>query len=56
MDYLAIPISHSGFSEPQVAAMQEALANAEGGILAYCRSGTRCTNLFLLVQQADANR
>ena len=26
MDYLAIPIGHSGFSEPQVEAMQQALA------------------------------
>lgn len=50
MDYLAIPISHSGFSEPQVAAMQEALANAEGGILAYCRSGTRSTLIWALAQ------
>ncbi|RGP41664.1 Beta-lactamase hydrolase-like protein [Altererythrobacter insulae] len=50
LDYLAIPIGHSGFSEPQVEAMQEALANAEGKVLAYCRSGTRSTLLWSLAQ------
>lgn len=50
MDYLAIPIGHSGFSEPQVAAMQAALAKAEGKVLGYCRSGTRSTLLWSLAQ------
>lgn len=50
MDYLAIPIGHSGFSEPQVAAMQAALSGAEGKVLGYCRSGTRSTLLWSLAQ------
>ena len=50
IDYLAIPIGHSGFSEPQVAAMQEALDKAHGPVLAYCRSGTRSTLLWSLAQ------
>ena len=50
MKYLAIPISHSGFSEPQVAAMQDAIEKAEGAVLAYCRSGTRSTLLWSLAQ------
>ena len=50
MDYLAIPISHTGFSEPQVAAMQDALEAADGAVLAYCRSGTRSTLLWSLAQ------
>ena len=41
MNYIAIPIGHSGFSEPQIGAMIAALEQAEGPILAYCRSGTR---------------
>ena len=41
VDYVAIPVTHSGFSEPQVAAMAKALNEAEGPVLAYCRSGTR---------------
>ena len=48
MNYAAIPIGHSGFSEPQVDAMIAALEQAEGPILAYCRSGTRSTLLWAL--------
>lgn len=50
MDYVAIPVTHAGFSEAQVKAMGEALAKADGPILAYCRSGTRSTLLWALVQ------
>jgi len=48
LNYVAIPIGHSGFSEPQVDAMIAALEQAEGPILAYCRSGTRSTFLWAL--------
>jgi uncharacterized protein (TIGR01244 family) len=48
--YVEIPIGHSGFSEPQVDAMIAALEQAEGPILAYCRSGTRSTFLWALAQ------
>lgn len=50
LDYVAIPITHSGFSQPQVEAMAKALAGAKGKILAYCRSGTRSTNLWALAE------
>ncbi|HEU4649886.1 MAG TPA: TIGR01244 family sulfur transferase [Croceibacterium sp.] len=50
LDYLAIPVSHAGFSEAQVEAMSEALARATGPVLAYCRSGTRSTLLWSLAQ------
>ena len=50
MDYLAIPVTHAGFSEPQVAAMQLALEKAQGVVLAYCRTGTRSTLLWALAQ------
>lgn len=53
LDYVAIPITHAGFSAPQVDAMIEALQNNEakdGTILAYCRSGTRSTFLWSLAQ------
>lgn len=50
MRYLAIPVGHSGFSEPQVEAMRNALAENEGSVLAYCRSGTRSTLLWSLAQ------
>ena len=50
LDYLAIPIGHSGFSEVQVDQMIDALDKAEGTVLAYCRSGTRSTFLWALAQ------
>jgi len=50
MDYVAIPITHAGFSEAQVRAMADALAAAQGPILAYCRSGTRSTLLWALAE------
>ncbi|WP_414900020.1 TIGR01244 family sulfur transferase [Sphingomonas flavalba] len=48
--YVAIPVSHAGFSHPQIAAMQAALAGADGPVLAYCRSGTRSTFLWALTR------
>ena len=50
INYVAIPVGHAGFSEPQVDAMIAALEQAEGPILAYCRSGTRSTLLWALAQ------
>jgi uncharacterized protein (TIGR01244 family) len=53
MDYRAIPVSPGGFDEGQVRAMAEALASADGKVLAYCRSGTRSTLLWALAQAAS---
>lgn len=53
MDYVAIPVTHSGFSEPQVQAMAKALGAADGAVLAYCRSGTRSTLLWALAESAQ---
>lgn len=53
LDYVAIPITHSGFSQPQVDAMVAALTGAQGKILAYCRSGTRSTLLWALAESAQ---
>ncbi|UUL82016.1 TIGR01244 family sulfur transferase [Sphingomonas qomolangmaensis] len=46
--YTAIPITHAGFSHPQIDAMAQAIAAADGPLLAYCRSGTRSCNLWAL--------
>jgi uncharacterized protein (TIGR01244 family) len=48
--YVAIPVTHAGFSEPQVKAMADALDGAAGPVLAYCRSGTRSTLLWALAE------
>jgi uncharacterized protein (TIGR01244 family) len=50
LDYVAIPVDHSGFNEGQVAAMVEALETARGPVLAFCRSGTRSTFLWALAR------
>ncbi len=50
LDYVAIPIAHAGFSQPQVDAMAAALDGAKGKVLAYCRSGTRSTLLWSLAE------
>lgn len=55
LSYMSVPIGHSGFSEAQVDAMIEALDKAEGGVLAYCRSGTRSTLLWALAQAKLGN-
>ena len=47
LSYVAIPVS-AGFSMGQVEAMAAALAEAGGPVLAFCRSGTRSTNLWAL--------
>jgi len=66
LSYTAIPITHAGFSHPQLDAMAAALTATDGPVLAYCRSGTRSCNLWalaaakagrdtdLLVHQAEA--
>jgi len=48
LSYTAIPITHAGFSYPQIAAMADVLAAADGPVLAFCRSGTRSCNLWAL--------
>jgi len=47
LDYVAIPVA-GGFAMPQVEAMAEALASADGPVIAFCRSGTRSTHLWAL--------
>ena len=53
--YVAIPVDHSGFGEAQVTAMREALAGAEGPVLAFCRSGTRSTFLWALARASEGD-
>ena len=50
LEYVAIPVGHSGFSEPQIDELMGAMEQADGSILAYCRSGTRSTFLWALAQ------
>lgn len=47
--YVAIPVDQSGLSMSQVEAMHEAVTRP-GRTLAFCRSGTRSTNLWALAR------
>jgi uncharacterized protein (TIGR01244 family) len=49
LGYRHIPVA-SGFSASQVAQMAAALEEAEGPVLAFCRSGTRSTFLWALAR------
>lgn len=52
--YVAIPVTHAGFSMGQVEAMRRALDEAgETAVLAYCRSGTRSTLLWALAEARE---
>jgi uncharacterized protein (TIGR01244 family) len=48
--YVAIPVDHAGFADWQVTEMADALAQAPGPVLAFCRSGTRSTFLWALAR------
>ena len=55
MDYVAVPVTHAGFAPWQLDQMGGALDQASDGpnsgkVLAYCRSGTRCTLLWALTR------
>ena len=49
LDYVHIPVSNA-LSDDKVAAMGEALANAEGNALLFCKSGTRSAYLWALAR------
>lgn len=50
MEYIAIPMTMPTLSDAHVTAMAQALSGASGPVLTYCRSGTRSTLLWSLVQ------
>jgi len=48
--YHYIPVTHAGFSALQIEQLIVALGQAEGPVLAFCRSGTRSTLLWALAR------
>lgn len=53
LGYCAVPVAPGGFTLEQVDQMRAALESATGPVLAYCRSGTRSTLLWSLVQASQ---
>src|SRR6185312_14034412 len=49
-----IPVVSGQMTMENVEDQAAALDEVEGPVLAYCRSGTRCTNLYAAIQQAKA--
>lgn len=45
LDYVAIPVSGMGIGPGHLDAFDAAVSGCKGGVLAYCRSGTRSTVL-----------
>ena len=48
LSYHEVPVGQMGIGPAQLDAMTAALAQADGPVLAYCRSGTRSCNLWAL--------
>ena len=48
-----IPVISGQMTQDNVEDQAKALRELEGPVLAFCRSGTRCTNLFAAIQQAN---
>jgi uncharacterized protein (TIGR01244 family) len=55
IDYVAIPVTHAGFSHAQIDALDAAIRDAGGPVLAYCRSGTRSCFLWALSRARAGN-
>lgn len=51
LTFLHIPVVSGQITGDDVEKTAEALASLEGPVFAYCRSGTRSTNLFVMAQQ-----
>lgn len=53
LDYAFIPVGSGLAVEPAARALKAFLAEADGPVLAYCRSGTRSAHLWNLAGQLD---
>lgn len=49
------PVTSGGLTVDDVLHFRELLATADGPVLAFCRSGTRCANLWALAQAGNCN-
>lgn len=53
LHYVHLPVVSGAITPEQARAMREALRAAPQPVLAFCRSGTRSTQLYSLAQMAD---
>ncbi|HEY4192914.1 MAG TPA: TIGR01244 family sulfur transferase [Mesorhizobium sp.] len=52
MAFRYIPVISGQMTMENVGDQAAALEEVEGPVLAYCRSGTRCTNLYAAIEQS----
>ncbi|MDZ7782016.1 MAG: TIGR01244 family sulfur transferase [Halioglobus sp.] len=54
LEYRYMPINHMDFPGPDLEAFAELLEDSDSAVFAYCRSGTRCANLWVASRPPDA--
>jgi uncharacterized protein (TIGR01244 family) len=54
LEYYYMPITGLNFPGPDFDKMCELMADSEKPVLAFCRTGTRCTNLWVASQAGEA--
>ncbi|MEH6581885.1 MAG: TIGR01244 family sulfur transferase [Halioglobus sp.] len=53
LSYYYLPVTAPSFPGPDVGVMASLLDNTEAPVLAFCRTGTRCTNLWVTTRGDD---
>ncbi len=55
LDFIALPLTHQTMTPENIAKQAELVETADGPVLAYCASGTRCTVIWALGQAGKAS-
>ncbi|MBY6091569.1 protein tyrosine phosphatase family protein [Pseudooceanicola sp. 502str34] len=53
LDFVVLPLTHQTMTPENIAKQEALVAEAEGPVLAYCASGTRCSVIWSLGQAAQ---
>ncbi len=53
LDYVYLPIVSSNITPQNIEEFGKVLAQAKSPILAYCRTGTRCTNMWAMAEAGN---
>ena len=53
LDFVVLPLTHQTMTPENIAKQEAMVAEAEGPVLAYCASGTRCSVIWSLGQAAQ---
>jgi uncharacterized protein (TIGR01244 family) len=56
LEYHHLPVTASNFPGPDVALMARLLDDESRAVFAFCRSGTRCTNLWVATRDDAGSR